>query len=772
MSITAGTTYIASYETTVGEYSADSNYQLTRWTNGPLTATSNSSSGGNGVYAYGSSNPFPNNTFSAANYWVDVVFNPAATQTPPVLANMAASAAYSAGGAATTLSSGTTVSDPESTNLVSGMVSIASGFLAGDTLAATTTGTSIIASYNAATGVLSLSGSDTLAHYQQVLDSVTYASSSQNPTNSGADKSRTVSWLVNDGTLNSAAQTTTVSVTGPPPALGNVAASAAYTAGGTATTLSSGTTVSDPESTNLVSGTVSITSGFLTGDMLAATTTGTSITASYNASTGVLSLSGSDTLAHYRQVLDSVTYASSSQNPTNSGADKSRTVSWVVNDGTLNSATQTTAVSVTGSPPALGNVSASAAYSAGTATTLSSGTTVSDPESINLVSGTVSITSGFLTGDTLAATTTGTSITASYNGSTGVLSLSGSDTLGHYQQVLDSVTYASSSQNPTNSGADPSRTISWLVNDGTLNSATQTTTVGITGSSPALGNVAASAAYSAGGTATTLSSGTTVSDPESTNLVSGTVSIASGFLTGDTLATTTTGTSITASYNASTGVLSLSGSDTLGHYQQVLDSVTYASSSQNPTNSGADPSRTISWLVNDGTLNSATQTTTVSVTNLSPALGNVAASASYSAGGTATTLLLSGATVSDPESANLVSGTVSIASGLLTGDTLAAATTGNQHHRELRTPRPACWSLSGSDTALGHYQQVLDSGHLRVEQPETRPTPASIRAELISWLVNDGTLNSATQTTTVTISNTARAASITSDALSAAGFGN
>ncbi len=71
---------------------------------GPLTAPSSSSSGGNGVYAYGSSNPFPNNTFSAANYWVDVVFSPSATQTPPVLANVAASASYRAGATATTLS--------------------------------------------------------------------------------------------------------------------------------------------------------------------------------------------------------------------------------------------------------------------------------------------------------------------------------------------------------------------------------------------------------------------------------------------------------------------------------------------------------------------------------------------------------------------------------------------------------------------------------------------------------------------------------------------
>jgi hypothetical protein len=87
-------------------------------------------------------------------------------------------------------------------------------------------------------------------------------------------------------------------------------------------------------------------------------------------------------------------------------------------------------------------------------------------------------------------------------------------------------------------------------------------------------------------------------------------------LTGDTLAATTSGTSITASYNASTGVLSLTGNDTLAHYQQVLDSVAYSSTSQNPTNSGADATRSISWLVNDGTLNSATQTTALNITTI------------------------------------------------------------------------------------------------------------------------------------------------------------
>jgi hypothetical protein len=74
VSITAGTTYIASYHTNVGEYSVNANYFANAHTSGPLTAPSSASSGGNGVYAYGSSNLFPASTFNASNYWVDVLF--------------------------------------------------------------------------------------------------------------------------------------------------------------------------------------------------------------------------------------------------------------------------------------------------------------------------------------------------------------------------------------------------------------------------------------------------------------------------------------------------------------------------------------------------------------------------------------------------------------------------------------------------------------------------------------------------------------------------
>jgi Domain of unknown function (DUF4082)/Cadherin-like domain/Bacterial Ig domain len=76
VAVAAGTTYVASYHTNSGDYSADPNLFATALTNGPLTAPSSSSSGGNGVYAYGSGSLFPTNSFNSTSYGVDAVFKP------------------------------------------------------------------------------------------------------------------------------------------------------------------------------------------------------------------------------------------------------------------------------------------------------------------------------------------------------------------------------------------------------------------------------------------------------------------------------------------------------------------------------------------------------------------------------------------------------------------------------------------------------------------------------------------------------------------------
>jgi hypothetical protein len=77
VAITANTTYVASYHTPVGRYAVNSNYFATAGVdNPPLHAPSTTAGGGNGVYAYGPSSSFPNLTYTAENYWVDVVFQP------------------------------------------------------------------------------------------------------------------------------------------------------------------------------------------------------------------------------------------------------------------------------------------------------------------------------------------------------------------------------------------------------------------------------------------------------------------------------------------------------------------------------------------------------------------------------------------------------------------------------------------------------------------------------------------------------------------------
>ncbi|MEQ1592678.1 MAG: tandem-95 repeat protein [Thiobacillaceae bacterium] len=117
----------------------------------------------------------------------------------------------------------------------------------------------------------------------------------------------------------------------------------AYTENAAATVVDSALTVSDIDSINLASATVSITSGFATGQDTLAFTNQNGITGSWNASTGVMTLSGSATVAKYQTALRSITYVNGSDNPSTT----TRTVSFIVNDGTSNSNTATRNISVT-----------------------------------------------------------------------------------------------------------------------------------------------------------------------------------------------------------------------------------------------------------------------------------------------------------------------------------------------------------------------------------------------------------------------------------------
>lgn len=86
VTISAGVTYLASYHSN-GFYAATPNYFTTDHTNGVLTAPSSSTSGGNGVYAYGTGSLFPSASYSSANYWVDVLYQQSSQNGAPVAVN-------------------------------------------------------------------------------------------------------------------------------------------------------------------------------------------------------------------------------------------------------------------------------------------------------------------------------------------------------------------------------------------------------------------------------------------------------------------------------------------------------------------------------------------------------------------------------------------------------------------------------------------------------------------------------------------------------------
>src|SRR5256712_4536856 len=99
IAVVANTVYVASYYTPVGHYVATRSYFATTGVDTPVLHAPASGSLGNGVYRYGAS-AFPTATYTAANYWVDVVFTttlPTDTTPPTVTALSPASGATSVG---------------------------------------------------------------------------------------------------------------------------------------------------------------------------------------------------------------------------------------------------------------------------------------------------------------------------------------------------------------------------------------------------------------------------------------------------------------------------------------------------------------------------------------------------------------------------------------------------------------------------------------------------------------------------------------------------
>ena len=189
-----------------------------------------------------------------------------------------------------------------------------------------------------------------------------------------------------------------------------------------------------------------------------------------------------------------------------------------------------------------------------------------------------------------------------------MLTLTGTASVEDYQAALESVAFRT-----TDTTSSDSRTVEFTVNDGDADSNAATKTVDITApvpnDPPVVTTTTGSTAYGNGDPAVAVDSGVTVTDANDTNLESARVTISGGFESGDTLAFEDTA-NILGSYDPESGVLTLTaiGPATVAEFEAALQSVKFQTSG-----AAVEPSKTISFVANDGDADSNTATKTIDV---------------------------------------------------------------------------------------------------------------------------------------------------------------
>jgi hypothetical protein len=288
---------------------------------------------------------------------------------------------------------------------------------------------------------------------------VTYANSSDAPSSA----TRTVSFRVDDGAGSDSLSdvvTRDVEVTpvNDPPSVSTSAGSTSYTIGDTAGPLiDDGLSVADADDDNVEGAKVRIASGFDLGDELVfADQPG--ITGAYDSVTGVLTLSGTASVVDYTTALRSIAFRTTAESPS-----VSKTVEYVVNDGDADSEAASRSIDVVepNVAPVVTTSGGSTSYgSTDPAVAVDSAITVTDANDTNLETARVRITD-YVNGSDQLVFTEQPGISGGFDSDNGILNLSGTASVADYETVLRSVQFSSNGVQPS------SRSIEFVVNDGT-----------------------------------------------------------------------------------------------------------------------------------------------------------------------------------------------------------------------------------------------------------------------------------------------------------------
>jgi hypothetical protein len=689
-----------------------------------------------------------------------------------------------------------TITDTDDTNIESATVTLTNpldGALETLAVGGSLPGGIIASSYNSGTGVLTLTGSATLAAYQTAIAQIQYNNASGSPDTTN----RVITIVINDGdTVSNTAKTTiTVSAVDSPPVLdldANDSSSAtgsnyktSFTEGGSAIAIGDiDTVVGDVDSPSITSATLTLTNpldgaletlavnGFLPSGIIAS---------SYNPATGILTLTGSGTAAEYQAAIAQIQYNNTSANPN----IIDRTITVVINDGILNSsaATTTIAINAVNSTPtldldgdnsstAIGNNYKGIFTEGGAAIAIADfDTAIADIDDTNIESATITLTNplnGVLESLAVNGSLPTGIIASSYNPVTGILTLTGSATLSNYQTAIAQIQYNNTSANP----AVTDRVITVTTNDGTANSSAAASTITIAAvnnapvldldsnnSSTVIGNDYKTS-FTEGGSAIAIGDiDILINDVDNTSIQSASITLTNP-LDGGLEALSINGvlpSGIAASsYNSSTGILSLTGNATLADYQTAITQVRYNNTSLNPTATD----RSITVVTNDGTADSNAATTTIAIIpiNSAPTL-DLDADNSSALGDDYTTSFRLGvpvaiadvdALITDVDDTNIESATLTLMAAPdgssesleLTSAALAAATAAGI---TIGAYNPATRTLTLTGSApLSVYQTILTGA--TYSNTDVSPDRSD---RTITITVNDGNLNSITASTTI-----------------------
>ena len=370
----------------------------------------------------------------------------------PAISGFTLPLTYVEKGAAITIAPSIVVTHPDGLNIASATVSFVN-WQSGDRLEFSNTYAlqhTFSEDLVAGTAVLTLTGVNTAAHYQTELSSVVFWCVAGNP----------VTWLqqvamfsVTDILSHSASGSQSIRINpianSAPPTVTGVGSTVTYFQNAVPLTVAPNLVVTQPTGLNIYSATVSF-ANWRDGDRLdfynsyAFQHTFVEDPVSH---TSVLTLTGFDTAAHYQTVLRSIVFyaVAGVVNPV------TRAATFTVNDIYANSGSGTQNVSVSGidAPPLVQvNDSTALTYKVNSpAIAIFGNALVSDPDSNNLTSLTIQITSGYQnnsSGHDLLSFTNQYGIVGSFNAATGTLTFTGTSYVGFYREVLRLVTFSTS----------------------------------------------------------------------------------------------------------------------------------------------------------------------------------------------------------------------------------------------------------------------------------------------------------------------------------------